>query len=116
MSVIIPAHNEEKTICRTVDSLLLQDRFDYEIIVVDDGSDDDTGKKMIDHLGLCLIETIDNQCVLKHKPIIQIWNKICNGIYLYLIQKENGGKGDALNVGIGFCHGEYVVCVDVCIV
>lgn len=107
LSVIIPAHNEEKTICKTVDSLMCQDYSRFEIIVVDDGSDDDTGKKLIDHFGLCLIETIDNQCVLKHKTIIQIWNKICNGIYLYLVQKENGGKGDALNAGIGFCHGDY---------
>ena len=112
LSVIIPAHNEEKTICKTVDSLMCQDYSHFEIIVVDDGSDDDTDKDLIDHFGLCLIETVDNQCTLKHKPIIQIWNKICNGIYLYLVQKENGGKGDALNAGIGFCHGDYFACID----
>ena len=84
----------------------------FDIVVVDDGSDDDTGKNLIDRFGLCLIETFDNQCALKHKPIIQIWNKICNGIYLYLVQKENGGKGDALNAGIGFCHGDYFACID----
>ena len=67
---------------------------------------------MNEHFELSLIETIDSQCTLKHKPIVQIWNKICNGIYLYLIQKGNGGKCDALNAGIVFCHGDYFACID----
>ena len=112
MSVIIPAHNEEKMICKTVDSLLLQDYSHFEVIVVDDGSDDNTGIFLIERFGLCLIEKIDNQCTLKHKPIVRIWNKRCNNVCLYLVQKENGGKGDALNAGIGFCHGDYFVCID----
>ena len=112
LSVIIPAHNEEKAICRTVDSLMCQDYPDFEIIVVDDGSKDNTGKILIDHFGFCLFELVDNHCVLKHKPILRIWNTRSNEINLYLVQKENGGKGDALNAGAGFCHGDYFVCID----
>ncbi len=112
LSVIIPAHNEEKTICRTVDSLVRQDYPDFEIVVVDDGSKDNTGKILIDQFGFCLLEMVDNHCVLKHKPILRIWNTRCDGVNLYLIQKENGGKGDALNAGIGFCHGDYFACID----
>ena len=112
LSVIIPAHNEEKTICRTVASLMCQDYPDFEIIVVDDGSDDNTGNNLIDYFKLCQTGPVPNQCLLQHKPIAKIWNGICNNINLYLIQKGNGGKGDALNAGIGFCHGDYFACVD----
>lgn len=112
MSVIIPTHNEEKTICKTVDSLLLQDYSHFEIVIVDDGSDDNTDKKVIDCFGLRPFDMVHNQCTLKYKPIVKIWSVTHNSVYIYLIQKESGGKGDALNAGIGFCHGDYFVRVD----
>ena len=83
LSVIIPAHNEEKTICKTVDSLMLQDYSCFEIIIVDDGSDDNTSKNLITRFGLHQIETVDNQCVLKYKPIEKIWHKSCKIVNLY---------------------------------
>ena len=112
LSVIIPAHNEERTICRTVDSLLLQDYSYFEIVVVDDGSDDNTSKQLTEHFGLFQIEPDQEKCSLQHKLIGKTWTGICNGIHIYLLQKENGGKGDALNAGIGFCHGNYFACID----
>ena len=110
--VIIPVHNEEKIICKTVDSLLLQDYSYFEIVVVDDGSDDNTSKNLTDYFKLCQNEQLPNHCSLHHKPIAKIWNGICNNVNLYLIQKGNGGKGDALNTGIDFCHGDYFACID----
>ena len=98
LSVIIPAHNEENTICKTVDSLMLQDYSCFEIIIVDDGSDDNTGNNLITRFGLHLIATVINRCALKYKPIEKIWHKRCNNVNLFLIQKENGGKSDALMV------------------
>lgn len=95
LSVIIPAHNEERTICRTVDSLLLQDYSYFEIVVVDDGSDDNTSKQLTEHFGLFQIEPDQEKCSLQHKLIGKTWTGICNGIHIYLLQKENGGKGDA---------------------
>lgn len=112
LSVIIPAHNEGKTICRTINSLLYQDYSYFEIVIVVDGSNDDTDEKLINCFDLCLSEKIDNLCVLKHKLIVKIYNKICNNVDLYLVQKENGGKSDALNAGISFCHGDYYICID----
>ena len=112
LSVIIPAHNEERTICRNVDSLLLQDYSYFEIVVVDDGSDDNTSKQLTEHFGLFQIEPDQEKCSLQHKLIGKTWTGICNGIHIYLLQKENGGKGDALNAGIGFCHGDYFACID----
>lgn len=43
---------------------------------------------------------------------MKTWYGICDGVSLYLLEKVNGGKGDALNAGISFCHGEYYVCTD----
>ena len=48
ISIIVPAHNEEVTVASTVQSLLALDYKIYEIIVVDDGSNDDTSKVMIE--------------------------------------------------------------------
>ena len=112
LSVIIPAHNEESTICRTVRSLLLQDYSCSEIVVVDDGSDDNTGKKLTDYFGLNQIEQTQSHCPLQYKQIMKTWYGICDGVSLYLLEKVNGGKGDALNAGISFCHGEYYVCTE----
>ena len=48
VSIIVPAYNEEITVCHTVESLLGLDYKLYEIIVVDDGSKDETAKKLIE--------------------------------------------------------------------
>ena len=48
VSIIVPAYNEEVTVVDTVRSLLALEYTVYEIIVVDDGSKDDTSKKLIE--------------------------------------------------------------------
>ena len=63
LSVIIPAHNGGKVLYKTVDSLLHQDYSHFEIIAVGDGSNDNTGKNVIECFELCQIVTIDNQCI-----------------------------------------------------
>ena len=109
LSVIIPAHNEEKTIIKTVDSLLIQKYYPLEIIVVDDGSTDNTSVKLIDRYRFKQAIFCRNNDFVEIKNILRIWQVRCNGVGLYLIEKENGGKGDALNIGLRFSHGEYFV-------
>lgn len=48
ITIVVPAYNEEITLVETVKSLLELDYRSYEIIVVDDGSHDETAKKVID--------------------------------------------------------------------
>lgn len=98
VSVIIPAYNESAVINNSVKSLLRLNYPEFEIIVVNDGSSDDTFA--------CL--TRDFQLRPYTKPVRLILpHAAVRGIYvsgnnpnLIVVDKENGGKADALNAGI----------------
>jgi glycosyltransferase involved in cell wall biosynthesis len=83
VSVIIPAYNCASYTVETVESVLNQTYANIEIIVVDDGSTDNTGEEL-----------------KKFAGVIQ---------YIY---KENGGACSARNLGIGLSTGEYIACLD----
>lgn len=55
ISVIVPVYNSENTLVRCVDSILSQTFSDFELLLVDDGSTDSSGK-MCDDYGLRIIE------------------------------------------------------------
>ena len=110
VSIIVPAYNEEAGIVASVRSLLSIDYPSFEIIVVNDGSKDDTIEKMITHYQMKEI----NPAVRK-----QVQTKSVKTVYqsislpnLYLVDKENGGKADALNAGINFSHFPYFCSLD----
>lgn len=86
ISVIIPVYNAEKTISKCVDSVLCQTYQNFEIILVDDGSYDNSG----------------NVCKEYSRHDIRI----------RYIRKENGGVSSARNLGIDEAKGEYVTFVD----
>ena len=111
ISIIVPAYNEEVTIVNSVKSLLQIEYHLYEIIVVDDGSVDATSQAMIDEFDMRLISRPIN-LTLNCKPENAIYEKEINGVKITLINKQNGGKGDALNMGINVCRFPYFICVD----
>lgn len=86
LSVIIPIYNVEKYLKECLDSVVNQTLGDIEIILVDDGSPDNSGK------------------------ICDEYAKKDNRIKV--IHKENGGLGNARNVGIDYATGEYIGFVD----
>ena len=98
VSLIIPAYNEEATVAATVRSLLQLNYARFEIVVVNDGSDDRT------------LEVLKKAFDLQPFPEVirrQLQTKTIRGVYrspshpeLKVIDKENGGKADALNAGI----------------
>ncbi len=112
-SIIAPAYNEGMTIVENVRSLLSLYYHNLEIIIVNDGSKDDSLQKLIEAYELeCVsffiqgrIETNRVRGIYKSKN--QAFKK------LIIVDKENGGKADALNVGINVSSGEYLVCIDV---
>ncbi|WP_062320635.1 glycosyltransferase family 2 protein [Halolactibacillus sp. JCM 19043] len=111
VSVIMPAYNEEITIVDSVKSLLNLDYKLYEIIIVDDGSADETTDEL---LRAFRFHQTDRpiQRKLRTKAIDAVYEAKINGIKIMLIRKENGGKGDALNVGINASRYPYFVTLD----
>lgn len=89
ISVIIPAYNMESLIVKTLDSLLAQTVFPCEVIVVNDGSTDNT------------------LTVIKH------WQRGNSLPFtLHIIDKKNGGLSSARNAGIKAAKGELIALLD----
>lgn len=113
ITIIAPAYNEGLTIVENIRSLMSLRYVNYEVMVVNDGSKDDTLQKMIDAYDLVKVE----------REIDPNWpNKPIRGIYksphrafskLTVIDKDNGGKSDALNTGMALSTNRYVGCIDV---
>jgi cellulose synthase/poly-beta-1,6-N-acetylglucosamine synthase-like glycosyltransferase len=110
VSIIVPAFNEEAGIIQSVRSLLSVNYPTYEIIVVNDGSTDQTLKKLIEHYDMKETSRVVRKQV-HTKPIKTIYqSSILSN--LFLVDKENGGKADALNVGLNFSHYPYFCSLD----
>lgn len=95
VSVLVPAYNEAETILSTIHNLLIADFKRYEIVVIDDGSTDETAKLILEKYPLTR-NTTPFQNVVKSAPINQVYTGTVNGRLLTLIRKDNGGnKADA---------------------
>lgn len=112
ISIVVPAYNEEVTIMHTIHSLLDLKYKIYEIIIVNDGSKDDTLDTAIRHLDLHKV----NRPVRKRLPCqneIAIYEGIHgNNVPIVLVDKLNGGKADAINMGINVSKYPYFICMD----
>ena len=111
VSVIIPLYNKEKYIKRCIDSLVKQTYKNLQIIIVDDGSTDRTVEYLVDSFHMKRI----NRPIRKRvhcKKEQAIYETVYNGISITLVQKENGGKADSLNMGINISNYPYFICMD----
>lgn len=111
ISLLVPAYNEEVTIVDSIHSLLELDYRLYEIIIVDDGSKDKTVERLLEAFPFQLQERPIHLKV-KCKKYQKIYETKVNNVSLTLICKENGGKGDALNMGINASSYPYFICID----
>jgi cellulose synthase/poly-beta-1,6-N-acetylglucosamine synthase-like glycosyltransferase len=110
VSIIVPAHNEEDTIIASVRALSQLIYPDFEIIVVNDGSTDNTLDVLIQEFSLIPMPDPYND-LLKTQKVNIVYSSL--GHYnLRVIDKVNGGKADALNAGLNLCDNELVCCVD----
>ena len=111
ISIIVPAHNEELTVVDTVRSLLSQHYRLYEIIVVDDGSTDATAQTLIDYFHMEPIQRPIRRRVPCKDPV-GVFETRGEKVPITLIQKVNGGKADALNMGINASKYPYFIAMD----
>ncbi len=114
VSVIAPAFNETLTIIENVHSLLNLNYSNYEVIIVNDGSTDDSLEKMVKEFELAQVDYAYNER-LKTRPVHKIL-KSTNPAYanLLVVDKENGkAKADATNAGINVSAFDYFLCTDV---
>lgn len=111
VSILVPAYNEEVTILDSVRSLLDLDYRLYEVIVLDDGSKDRTTEILVDAFHLTRVNRPIRK-IVACQPEEAVYEGMQNGIRLTLIRKKNGGKGDALNMGINASHYPHFVCID----
>jgi cellulose synthase/poly-beta-1,6-N-acetylglucosamine synthase-like glycosyltransferase/peptidoglycan/xylan/chitin deacetylase (PgdA/CDA1 family) len=86
VSVIVPAYNEEMVIEQTLRSLLLSDYPSYEILVIDDGSQDNTSKLVAQKFG--------------YEKRVKLFTV------------ENAGKAAALNTGLRYSQGQIIIALD----
>jgi cellulose synthase/poly-beta-1,6-N-acetylglucosamine synthase-like glycosyltransferase len=107
ITIISPAYNEEKSIIGAIESLLALNYAPYEVIVVNDGSRDETLKLLIE--GFDLFPTHEHVIdQVKATPVRETYRSKKDA-RLRVINKPNGGKADALNVGIN--HAAYdIIC------
>lgn len=110
VAVVVPAYNESAVIVESVQSLLNLNYPDTEIVVVNDGSDDGTLEKLREEFALEPVEA----AVPYDLPTEEI-----RGVYrsrdapdLLVIDKENGGKSDALNAGVWMTDKSLFCAVD----
>lgn len=114
VSVIAPAYNEGKTIVYNVKSLLSQDYPKFEVIIINDGSTDDTLEKLIEEFSLIKVDYFYQEKI--HTKPVRGHYKSTNPVYskLLVIDKENGkSKADASNAGINSAKFSLFICTDV---
>ena len=114
ITIIAPAYNESLNIVENVRSLLSNHYVNYNVVIVNDGSKDDSLEKLIEAYDLEKIDYVINE-KLKSQPLRAGVFKSKNPAFekLMVVDKENGGKADALNMGLNISKSEYVACIDV---
>jgi glycosyltransferase involved in cell wall biosynthesis len=85
VSIVIPLYNKEQSICKTIESVLQQTYTDFELIVVNDGSTDNS---------------------------LEVVRNLVNEIPLWIIDKSNGGVSSARNAGVNVAKGRFIALLD----
>ncbi len=110
ISLIVPAYNEEKVIVAAIQAMLQLEYPNFQIIVVNDGSNDKT---------LDILKENFKAFEIPYLPLHNLPTQKVNSVYLVkelrnliIVDKQNGGKADAINTGINMSDSELIIVVD----
>lgn len=110
VTILVPAYNEESTCVESIRSLLTLIYYDYEVIVVNDGSKDHTLQALIQAFEMVVTPRL-NTGEIKTKEIHETYRSPRHP-NLWMIHKKNGGKSDALNAGLNYCRTPLFCAID----
>jgi len=110
ISVLVPAHDEEKTIVETVRSLLMVNYGEFEIIVVNDGSSDFTLARLTEAYELRRMDRAYKRSI-PTEPVRAVYGSLVHP-NLTVLDKVKGGKSDALNAGINVARYPLICSID----
>lgn len=110
VSVIIPAYNEAPVILSAVRSALAFEYAEHEVIVVNDGSGDDTLDRLVAEYALKPFEVFHRRALATEE--VRAVYRSARDPRLLVVDKANGGKADALNAGVNLSRFRYVCCLD----
>lgn len=115
LTMIVPAYNEEVTIVDNVTNLVHGDYPRHEIVVVNDGSSDGTLERLTQAFGLRRTDLPYREAIAtaRVRALYEATIPLPTGVmHVVVIDKENGGKADALNAGINASTTPYFVSLD----
>ncbi|MEE9417159.1 MAG: glycosyltransferase [Acidimicrobiales bacterium] len=110
VTVLVPAFNEEVTIRESLGGILALTYQNLEVVVVNDGSTDETEAVLIDEFDLVEVHNI-YQSVLPTEDIVRLYRSRLDP-RLVVAHKLNGGKADALNAALNLATGSLVCAID----
>ncbi|MFB3112027.1 MAG: glycosyltransferase, partial [Gemmatimonadales bacterium] len=113
VSIIVPAYNEQETIVESVRALMNLYYPRYEIVVINDGSSDGTLEELKAAFSFSR-RKLGYESVIPTRTIRDSYEAAPMGdvTRLILLDKENGGKADALNAGLNAALAPFVCCID----
>ena len=111
ISVLVPAHNEERNIVQSVQSLLALDYPELEVVVVNDGSTDDTLGQLTRQFELTRTDML-HVSEIPTEPVRAVYMSNVDHRLMVLDKQSNGRKADALNAALNAASSPFVCAID----